>query len=109
MLTPPSPQLPPSGKYLAKMDGRVLRSAGEDAHSDEVARLSPRLKRGGEACRGRAQLACDVTRPTRSEAWRGEGEVRRDAGNSQDLVQAGMRVGVVREERRPGTYVRPPP
>lgn len=91
------------------MDGRVLCSACEDAHGDEVASLSPRLKRGGEAYKRCEQLACDVTRPTRSEAWRGEGEVRRDARNSQDPVQAGMREGVVREERSPGTYVIPLP
>lgn len=90
------------------MDGRVLCGACEDAHGDEVASLSPRLKRGGEAYKRCEQLACDVTRPTRSEAWRGE-EVRRDARNSQDPVQAGMREGVVREERSPGTYVIPLP
>jgi hypothetical protein len=65
------------------MDGRVLRSACEDAHGDEVASLSPGLEGGGEAYERCERLACDVTRTTRREAWRGEGEARR---TSQDLV-----------------------
>lgn len=65
------------------MDGRVLCSACEDAHGDEVASLSPGLEGGGEAYERCEQLACDVTRTTRPEAWGGEGEVRRA---SQDLV-----------------------
>lgn len=90
------------------MDGRVLRRACEDAHGDEVASLGPGLKGSGKAYKRCEQLE-DVTRTTRSEAWRGEGEVRRDARNSQDLVQAGMKMGVVKEERSPGMYVIPPP
>lgn len=54
------------------MDGRVLCGACEDAHGDEVASLSPGLKRGGEAYERCEQLACDVTRTARGEAWRGE-------------------------------------
>lgn len=35
-------------KYLAQVDGRMLPSAGEDAHGDKVESLGPRLERCGK-------------------------------------------------------------
>lgn len=67
------------------MDGGVLSRAGEDAHGDEVASLSPGLERGGKPYKRCGQSAGDITTTTRSEASR-EGEVGRDAGSLCQLA-----------------------